>query len=158
MAQRLAEIIKLVQVNNKAFYIGRGFDSITAQESALKLKEIAYISAEGYPAGELKHGTLALIEHGTPVIVFATSDNLLEKTLSACEEVRSRGAKVILVSPEDFACYGYDYKVNLPSDMSTELLSVLSIIPFQLLALKVSVGLGFNPDKPRNLAKSVTVE
>ncbi|MBQ3158628.1 MAG: glutamine--fructose-6-phosphate transaminase (isomerizing), partial [Clostridia bacterium] len=90
------EIVEFVVNNSKAFYIGRGFDSITALEGALKLKEIAYISAEGYPAGELKHGTIALIEDNTPVIVLATEKSLLEKTMSACEEVCSRGAKVIV--------------------------------------------------------------
>ena len=152
------EIVALVKSKSKVFYIGRGFDSITAQEGALKIKEIAYISAEGYPAGELKHGTIALIEKDTPVIVFATSKRLLEKTMSACEEVRSRGAKIILVCPKSYFVAGYDFKIEIPDFESEELQSILSIIPLQMLAYRVSKELGYNPDKPRNLAKSVTVE
>lgn len=152
------EIVELIKASSKVFYIGRGYDSISSLEGALKLKEIAYISAEGYPAGELKHGTIALIEKGTPVIVFATEKKLFEKTMSACEEVCSRGAKVIVVCVNDTKIRDEFYKIELPSCENEELESILSIIPLQLLAFEVSKGLGYNPDKPRNLAKSVTVE
>ncbi len=152
------DLVNFIKESQKVFFIGRQFDSITAKESALKLKEISYKSAEGYPAGELKHGTIALIEPNTPVIVFATCKYLLEKTLSSGEEVRARGAKVIVVAPKDFMPHGYNYEVELPCGYGSDILSILAVIPFQLLAFKVSKALGYNPDKPRNLAKSVTVE
>lgn len=151
-------IVKMVLSKQKVFYIGRQFDYISSLESALKLKEISYKSAEGYAAGELKHGTIALIEKGTPVFVFATDENLFDKTLVSAEEVKSRGAKVILISPKSKNSQICDYKIDLPDGLSTELCSIIDLIPMQLLALETTVKLGLNPDKPRNLAKSVTVE
>lgn len=161
-AEKLAiineEIVDIIVNEPRVFYIGRQLDSITSLEAALKLKEITYKSAEGYPAGELKHGTIALIEEGTPVVVFATNRELFEKSLSALEEVKARGAKVILVAPKSLSCEKANFTVELPEEYNDDVLSILSIIPFQFLAYKVSVKLGYNPDKPRNLAKSVTVE
>lgn len=152
------EILELVKNATRVFFVGRGLDSITALESALKLKEISYKSAEGYPAGELKHGTIALIDEGSPVFVIATNKDMLDKTLNSGQEVKARGAKVIVVTFKSASVSGFDYKIDLPDAYSSELLSIISVIPFQLLAFKASVLLGNNPDKPRNLAKSVTVE
>lgn len=151
-------IVKMVVSQQKVFYIGRQFDYISSLESALKLKEISYKSAEGYAAGELKHGTIALIEKDTPVFVFATDENLFDKTLVSGQEVKSRGAKVILIAPKSKNSEICDFKINLPNGLSSELCSIIDLIPMQLLALKTTLCLGLNPDKPRNLAKSVTVE
>jgi len=151
------EIINLILNQPRTFFIGRQLDSVTALESALKLKEITYKSAEGYPAGELKHGTIALIEENTPVIVFATGKGLIDKTITAGEEVKARGAKIILCSTKSDYDKA-DYFIKLPENINSELLPILSVIPFQVLAFEVSKKLGYNPDKPRNLAKSVTVE
>jgi len=152
------EIVDIIFKESRVFYIGRQLDSITALEAALKLKEITYKSAEGYPSGELKHGTIALIERGTPVVVFATQRELFEKSLSALEEVKARGANVILVAPKNLVKDGLNNLIELPNEYNDDVLPILSIIPFQSLAYKVSVKSGYNPDKPRNLAKSVTVE
>lgn len=152
------KIVDLVKNKSRAFFIGRGLDSVISLEAALKLKEISYISAEGYPAGELKHGTIALIEKDTPVVVFATQEKIIRKTISGQEEAKSRGAKIILVSPEKSYSEQADFFICLPKCENEWLYCALSIVPFQLLALKVSLALGYDPDKPRNLAKSVTVE
>ena len=121
------------------------------------MKEISYKSAEGYPAGELKHGTLALIDKGTPVFVISTDKNMHEKTIVSAEEVHSRGGVVVLVSPKSFSKGCSDFRIEL-QEFETTLCSLLAIIPLQQIALETAVGLGKNPDKPRNLAKSVTVE
>jgi len=152
------QVLDVVKQSSKVFFLGRQLDYITALEGALKLKEISYIGAEGYAAGELKHGTLALIEEDVPVVVFATQKELLEKTLNNAHECKARGAKIIFVAPESFGVADNDYKIDLPNELNTELLSIIDIIPFQILAFKTSEALGYNPDKPRNLAKSVTVE
>ncbi len=164
-AEKSKEVLKIdeklvdyVSRQPRVFFIGRGLGSITSLEAALKLKEISYKSAEGYPAGELKHGTIALIESGTPVVVFLTGDPHDEKTIANLEEVRSRGAKIVLVSPRKYEGVHHDFFIKLPDCSSPWLTSVLAIIPFQLLAYRVSLALGNNPDRPRNLAKSVTVE
>jgi glucosamine--fructose-6-phosphate aminotransferase (isomerizing) len=143
-----------------AFYLGRGAQVPIAFEGALKLKEISYIHAEGYAAGELKHGPIALIEDGTPVIVLAPMDELYEKTVSNLQEVASRGARVTLVTDAEGAAAG--------SSMADELIMVPSTDPFvaplittialQLLSYHTAVALGTDVDQPRNLAKSVTVE
>lgn len=151
------EIIRIVKNANRVFFVGRQFDSITALEGALKLKEISYKSAEGYPAGELKHGTLALIEKGTPVFVISTDKDMHEKTIVSAEEIHSRGGIVILVSPKSFVCGCADFRIEL-DEFETTLCSALSVVPLQQIALETAVLLGKNPDKPRNLAKSVTVE
>ncbi len=141
------------------FFLGRGLDYAAAMEASLKLKEISYIHSEAYAAGELKHGTISLIEEGTLVIALATQKNLYEKTISNIREVASRGAAVVLITTEDFdgdtsAC---QQVVRLPKCLHT-LYASLSIIPLQFLAYYIAVQLGCDVDKPRNLAKSVTVE
>jgi len=143
-----------------AFYLGRGLSTPIAFEGALKLKEISYIHAEGYAAGELKHGPIALIEEGTPVIVIAPYDHLFEKTISNLQEVASRGANIILISDEEgsrSAGNMADALITLPTSDSFVSPIVMSIA-VQLLAYHTAVHLGTDVDQPRNLAKSVTVE
>jgi len=145
---------------NSSFFIGRNIDYTLALEGALKLKEISYIHAEAYPAGELKHGTLALIEEGTPVIAIATRQNVLEKTLSNIEEVRARGGDILgLVLPNSDIDYEetMDQIIEIP-EVDEMVSSILTIIPLQLLAYYAAVYRDCDIDQPRNLAKSVTVE
>jgi len=143
-----------------AFYLGRGPYVPLAHEGALKLKEISYIHAEGYAAGELKHGPIALIEDGTPVIVIAPMDDLFEKTISNLQEVASRGAQILLISDEAGAAKASvmaDEIMVLPS--SDEFIApIIMSVAVQLLAYHTAVHLGTDVDQPRNLAKSVTVE
>jgi glucosamine--fructose-6-phosphate aminotransferase (isomerizing) len=131
------------------FYIGRRQNYPTALEGALKLKEISYVHAEAYPAGELKHGPLALIEKGVPVIALNPNDDLKDKMESNMQEAKARNATVITVSEDG------DIKVPVCDPLLTP---ILYIVPLHLLAYYISVGKGIDPDKPRNLAKSVTVE
>ena len=143
--------------NKQIFFIGRGIDYAISMEASLKLKEISYINSVAYQAGELKHGTISLIEKNTPVIAIATDKKLYEKTVSNIKEVKSRGANVIFVSnqlPEDKF---YDDLILIPQ-IHPILVSILTIIPLQLLAYKVAKNNNCDIDKPRNLAKSVTVE
>ena len=140
----------------KIFFIGREQDYVSALEGALKLKEIAYLNCLGMPAGELKHGTLALIDPQTLVIAISTQRALKGKMESNIEEIKARGGKVLLIS---------NFKHNVETDFFVELpdfdemfMPIVSIIPLQQLALNFALKLGYNPDKPRNLAKSVTVE
>lgn len=142
-----------------AFYIGRGLDYAVALEGQLKLKEISYLHAEALPAGELKHGTLALIEPGVPVIALCTQGRLREKTISNITEVRARGAHVIGVgraSDEELLRH-VDELITIP-DVADEFTPALAVLPLQLLAYYTAVARGHDVDKPRNLAKSVTVE
>jgi len=146
--------------NKSAFYLGRGSQVPIAFEGALKLKEISYIHAEGYAAGELKHGPIALIEDGTPVIVLAPYDELFEKTISNLQEVASRGASIILITDEEGASHAKDmsdYLLVLPTAHSF-VAPIITTIAVQLLAYHTAVHLGTDVDQPRNLAKSVTVE
>ena len=145
--------------NEDVFYIGRGLDYAVSLEGALKLKEISYIHAEAYAAGELKHGTLALIVEGVPVIALATQRNVYEKTLSNIKEVKARDAVVIGIAAEgDTELEKYvDHVMHVPA--SDELvMPILSVITLQLLAYYAAITRGCDVDKPRNLAKSVTVE
>lgn len=145
--------------HNDLFFIGRGSDYAVAQEGSLKLKEISYIHSEAYAAGELKHGTLALIEEGTPVIALATQEQLLEKTVSNIKEVKARGAQVLAVAMEgqEGLADAVDAVIEIPRT-SALLAPALAVIPLQLLAYYASLARGNDVDKPRNLAKSVTVE
>lgn len=145
--------------NEDVFFIGRSLDYAVALEGSLKLKEISYIHAEAYAAGELKHGTLALIIEGIPVIALATQKNVYEKTLSNIKEVKARDAVVIgIASADDKQIEKYvDHVIKIPC--TNELLSpLLAVIPLQLLAYYAAITRGCDVDKPRNLAKSVTVE
>jgi len=142
-----------------AFFIGRGLDYTLSMEGALKLKEISYIHAEAYAAGELKHGTISLITEGTPVIAIATQTPVYSKVVSNIREVKARGAFVILISKDkeikdSTIC---DVHFNIP-DICDELCVFESVVILQILAYYTSVEKGTDPDQPRNLAKSVTVE
>ena len=146
--------------NRNAFYLGRGPLVPIAFEGALKLKEISYIHAEGYAAGELKHGPIALIEDGTPVIVIAPMDDLFEKTISNLQEVASRGAHIVLVTDQAGAEHAGQFAndlIILP-DSHEFTAPIIMTIAIQLLAYHAAVHLGTDVDQPRNLAKSVTVE
>lgn len=138
-----------------AFYIGRGVDYFVALEAALKLKEISYIHAEGFASGELKHGTIALIEDKTPVIAILTQERTASHTRSNIQEVKSRGAQVLTIVSENLAKPGDDIVIPTISEL---LLPLVSVVPAQLLAYYASLERGYNVDQPRNLAKSVTVE
>lgn len=157
------EIIKefAEEIKNKSslFYIGRGLDYATTIEAALKLKEVSYIHTEAFAAGELKHGTISLIEEGTPVIAIMSQENLTAKTLSNVEEVVARGANVfIITSQKDSRMEKITNKIfNLPETLDI-LYPLLTVIPTQLMAYYTSKAKGIDVDKPRNLAKSVTVE
>lgn len=142
------------------FFIGRGQDFAVAQEGSLKLKEISYIHSEAYAAGELKHGTLALIEEGIPVIALATQEDVMEKTVSNIKEVKARGADVMVITYEEHVVNllkSVDQAFAIPKTLPI-LTAAVSVVPLQLLAYYASLALGHDVDKPRNLAKSVTVE
>lgn len=153
------DIAKSIKDKDNAFYLGRGLDYSIAMEGALKIKEISYIHAEAFAAGELKHGTIALIEKGTPVIAIATQDSLFEKMVSNMEEVRARGAYVIAVAKEKNKEVekSADKVIYIP-DVDDILSSILTVLPLQLLSYYAAIERGCDVDKPRNLAKSVTVE
>lgn len=142
-------------------YIGRGLDYALSMEGSLKLKEVSYIHSESYAAGELKHGTISLIDEDMPVISVATQTDVIPKTISNIVEVKSRGAKIILVCTD--ACARElkdgvaDYVVEIPHTEEL-LMPITAVVPLQLLAYYTSINRGNDPDKPRNLAKSVTVE
>lgn len=140
----------------KIFFIGREQDYAIAIEGALKLKEIAYLGCIGIAGGELKHGTLALVDNETLVIAISTQEKLKEKIESNILEVKSRGGKILLVSQLQHSC-PVEYLIKL-SEYEEALMPIVSVIPLQEIALQYCVKLGYNPDKPRNLAKSVTVE
>jgi len=143
-----------------SMFLGRGFSYPIALEGALKLKELSYIHAEGYPAGEMKHGPLALIEEGMPVVILAPRDHYYTKTISNMQEVIARGAKVLLItnkSNDEVVSENIWEKIEVEST-SEDLLPFLLTIPLQKLAYYSALKKGFDIDKPRNLAKSVTVE
>ena len=142
-----------------AFYIGRGLDYAFSLEGALKLKEISYIHAEAYAAGELKHGTIALIESGVPVIALATQDKIFNKTISNIREVKARGAYVILITKQGVSVSDEVCDVHLEIPVKDDRFTVFPCaVLWQLLAYYTAYVKGYNMDKPRNLAKSVTVE
>ena len=152
-------LASLYYKNKDFFFIGRGMDYASALEGALKLKEISYIHAEAYPAGELKHGTISLIENGSPVIAVAVDKRLFEKTLSNIKEVKTRGAKVIAVASKENSAVENEaeHTLYIP-DCHTLLAPVLTAVYLQLFGYYVAAVRGCDIDKPRNLAKSVTVE
>ena len=156
---QVKEIAKQLVDKKDVFYLGRGLDYSTAMEGALKIKEISYTHAEAFAAGELKHGTIALIEEGVPVVVLATQQNLFEKMLSNMQEVKARGAYVISVTEQGNTEVekSSDEVIYIPK-VDNILAGILSVIPLQLLAYYVAKNRGCDIDKPRNLAKSVTVE
>lgn len=148
---------KKIHKEKDVFFIGRGSDYNVALEGSLKLKEISYIHSEAYASGELKHGPIALIEKGITVISILTDENLVEKSISNIVEVISRGAKTFIVTNQDLSNSDFDTVIKI--EKTNPLLSpILSVIPLQLLAYYISKEKGLDVDKPRNLAKSVTVE
>ena len=149
---------KLISADS-LLYIGRGLDYALSMEGSLKLKEISYIHSESYAAGELKHGTISLIEDGMPVIAVATQHDLYEKTMSNIKEVKTRGATVVMVCSEDMKFDGndVDYPVMLPLARDL-LMPLVAVVPLQLIAYYTAALKNFDVDHPRNLAKSVTVE
>jgi len=140
-------------------YLGRGYNFPVALEGALKLKEISYIHAEGYPAAEMKHGPIALIDKNMPAIFIAPKDSTYDKIISNIQEVKARKGRIIAVASEsdDTIDKLVDYTIKIP-DTIRMLMPILSVIPLQLLAYHIAVKKGLNVDQPRNLAKSVTVE
>ena len=143
-----------------SMFLGRGYSYPIALEGALKLKELSYIHAEGYPAGEMKHGPLALIEEGMPVVVLAPRDNYYKKTISNMQEVIARGAKVLLITnkSKDEVVSENIWETIEVENTNDDLLPFLLTIPLQKLAYYSALKKGYDIDKPRNLAKSVTVE
>ena len=143
-----------------SMFLGRGYSYPIALEGALKLKELAYVHAEGYPAGEMKHGPLALIEEGMPVVVLAPRDSYYKKTISNMQEVIARGAKVLLITnkSKDEIVSENIWETIEVENTNDDLLPFLLTVPLQKLAYYSALKKGYDIDKPRNLAKSVTVE
>jgi len=140
-------------------YLGRGYNFPVALEGALKLKEISYIHAEGYPAAEMKHGPIALVDDKLPVVFVATKDRYYEKIVSNVQEIKARNGRVIAVATEgDTVIPGMADDVMYVPDADEILAPLLSVIPLQLLSYYIGISKGLDVDRPRNLAKSVTVE
>ena len=157
--EHIRYIAKEIKHHHNALYLGRGYNFPVALEGALKLKEISYIHAEGYPAAEMKHGPIALIDETMPVIVTATNQSAYEKIISNVQEVLARKGVVIAVVPEgETAISSMAHHVIKIPNTEEQLAPLLSVIPLQLLSYHIAVELGRNVDQPRNLAKSVTVE
>ena len=156
---QVIEIAKALKDVRDALYLGRGINMPIAYEGALKLKEISYIHAEAYPAGEMKHGPIALIDHDMPVIAIAPKDPWHEKMISQIEQAKARGGRVAVVATEgDTLVQGLADHVFWIPDAPWMLSPVLTVIPLQLLAYHIASERGLDVDQPRNLAKSVTVE
>ena len=158
-ADRIKEVAAIYTYARNFLYLGRGCNYPTAMEGALKLKEISYIHAEGCPAAEMKHGTIALIDHEMPTVVIATNGSIYEKTISNIQEIKARGGKVIAVVTEGDTIVSHmaDHCIWVP-ETDEYLTPLLSSIPLQLFAYYIAVNKGRDVDQPRNLAKSVTVE
>jgi glucosamine--fructose-6-phosphate aminotransferase (isomerizing) len=153
------EVSKKIMNAENALYLGRGIQMPIAYEGALKLKEISYIHAEGYPAGEMKHGPIALLDDNLPVVAICPQDRWHDKMISQIEQAKARGAYVIAVAED-----GDEKVASLADDVlwvphtSWLLMPVLTVIPLQILAYQIAALRGLDVDQPRNLAKSVTVE
>jgi glucosamine--fructose-6-phosphate aminotransferase (isomerizing) len=158
-ADKIKEIAYIFTYARNFIYLGRGLNFPVALEGALKLKEISYIHAEGYPAAEMKHGPIALIDEDMPVVVIATKDSSYEKVVSNIQEVKARKGRVIAITTEgDTHLPGIvDFTIDIPK-VHEILMPLISVVPLQLLAYDIAVMRGRNVDQPRNLAKSVTVE
>lgn len=159
MDEQIKDLAKIFTYAHNFLYLGRGYNYPAALEGALKLKEISYIHAEGYPAAEMKHGTIALIDNEMPTVVIAIKDNVYEKTVSNIQQVKARNGRVLAIVTEgdDIVSKIADYIIEVP-EISECLTPLLTSIPLQLLAYYIAVNKGRNVDQPRNLAKSVTVE
>ena len=154
---KLKKFAMKVYKEKDMFFLGRGFDYAVALEGSLKLKEISYIHSEAYASGELKHGPIALIEKDITVISIITNKDLVEKSISNIQEVITRGAKTLVITNQDLGNRNFDYIINIPKT-NPMLSPILSVIPLQLFSYYISKNKGLDVDKPRNLAKSVTVE
>jgi len=158
-SDEIKKIAELYADKNNFLYLGRGINFPVALEGALKLKEISYIHAEGYPAAEMKHGPIALIDENMPVVVVAIKDQVYDKVMSNIQEIKARNGKIIAIATEgdkDIARMA-NHVIYIPAVLNC-LTPLLSIIPLQLLAYHMAVMRGCDVDQPRNLAKSVTVE
>jgi glucosamine--fructose-6-phosphate aminotransferase (isomerizing) len=141
------------------FFLGRGVSHAVAMEGALKLKEVAYVPCMSYPAAEMKHGPIALLDRKTPVVAIVPNDVMRDKTLSNVQEVRARGAKTILIHTQGDTEAAKLADVSIPVPTAPSLISpLLTVLPLQLFAYHAGLALGHDIDRPRNLAKSVTVE
>ena len=157
--EKIKGIAETIKDKKNGFYIGRGIDEKVAREGSLKMKEITYIHTEAFPAGELKHGTIALIENGTMVVVVATQEDMIEKVVSSIKELKARGGYIISITKNSYKdIIEVSDEVLSISDIDDLLAPVLAVIPAQLFAYYTAVAKGLDVDKPRNLAKSVTVE
>src|SRR5207344_3349461 len=158
-AESLKGLADTFSTASNVLYLGRGYNFPVGLEGALKLKEISYIHAEGYPAAEMKHGPIALIDELMPVVFVAPRDAVYQKIVSNVEEVKARGGRVIAVVTEGDTGLARlaDHRIEIPETLDL-LTPVLSVLPLQLLAYYIAVRRGCNVDQPRNLAKSVTVE
>lgn len=157
LSKSIQDFSKKVYQEKDIFFLGRGIDETVAREGSLKLKEISYIHSESYPAGELKHGPIALIENDITVISIMTDPTLVEKTVSNIQEVVTRGAKTLVITNQDIDADRFDMTIKIP-ETNPFISPILSIIPLQLFSYYISKEKGLDVDKPRNLAKSVTVE
>jgi glucosamine--fructose-6-phosphate aminotransferase (isomerizing) len=156
---KIKDFSRIFTYASNFIYLGRGYNFPVALEGALKLKEISYIHAEGYPAAEMKHGPIALINAEMPVVVIATNSPTYEKVVSNIQEIKSRKGKVIAIVTEgdEVASKIADYSIVIPDTVEC-LVPILATIPLQLLSYHIAVAKGCDVDQPRNLAKSVTVE
>jgi glutamine---fructose-6-phosphate transaminase (isomerizing) len=156
---KVKEIAAIYKDAKNCLYLGRGFNFPVALEGALKLKEISYIHAEGYPAAEMKHGPIALIDENMPIFVIATNKGHYDKVVSNIQEIKSRAGKIIAIVTEGDVTVKEiaDHVIEIP-ETEEALTPLLTTIPLQLLSYYIAVMLGKNVDQPRNLAKSVTVE
>ena len=157
LSENIQDFSKKAYQEKDIFFLGRGIDEAVAKEGSLKLKEISYIHSESYPAGELKHGPIALIENDITVVSIMTDCKLVEKTVSNIQEVITRGAKTLVITNQDVDEKMFDLTIRIP-ETNPFISPILSIIPLQLFAYYISKEKGLDVDKPRNLAKSVTVE
>ncbi|MHB8906282.1 MAG: SIS domain-containing protein, partial [Melioribacteraceae bacterium] len=155
----IKEIAEKYADSKNFLYLGRGYNFPVALEGALKLKEISYIHAEGYPAAEMKHGPIALIDNDMPVVFIATKDSVYDKVVSNIQEVRARKGRILAIVNEgdDQIENMVDHVIKVPKT-DNMLTPILTVIPLQLIAYHIAVKKGLNVDQPRNLAKSVTVE
>ena len=159
LSKSVQELSRVFTYAHNFLYLGRGYNYPTALEGALKLKEISYIHAEGYPAAEMKHGPIALIDNEMPTVIIAPNDSLYDKIVGNVQQVKSRGGLVIAIVNKGNTAMSElaDYTLEIPK-VPECLTPIVAAIPLQLLAYYIAIYKGRNVDQPRNLAKSVTVE
>jgi glucosamine--fructose-6-phosphate aminotransferase (isomerizing) len=153
-ARQVKEVARLIRDKQHLYVIGRGLNYPTALEAALKVKEVSYMHAEGFAGGELKHGVIALVESNTPCLVFAPDDETRDDILAGAMEMRARGGFIIGVATTPSAAFDYHIRVEDVGDAQP----LVNVLPAQLLGYHLALLRGYDPDKPRNLAKSVTVK